>query len=208
MEQTVSDRRATLDELAILNGTDKATRHPVKGHGYAPHYEKHFSPLRDLPIKFLEIGVGGGESIRTWLDYFTQAKVFGVDNVNSSNPWNTVKAETDPRYTFVTGDQSDETFWKCFAADYGTNWDVIVDDGGHFSHQIITSFNGLWKLVNPGGLYCIEDLACAYGTLFVPPNWPNHMDWLRQLIDSLMQPPTDIDSIYFANELAILRKAY
>ena len=49
---------------------------------------------------------------------------------------------------------------RCLAGSAGG---VVMDDGGHTSEQIITSFNGLWHLVKPGGLYCIEDLGVAYG---------------------------------------------
>ena len=153
----------TLDEIAIKYGTDKATQHPIKGHAYAPHYATFFDPIREKPIKLLEIGVGGGESIMTWLEYFPNARVFGVDIVQGTNDWNTVGLNTNPRYTFTCGSQSDPTFWECFKADYGLDWDVIIDDGGHCSDQVITSFNGMWKSVKSGGLYCVEDLGVAYG---------------------------------------------
>ena len=63
----------TLDELAIACATDRAsvfTRTWGKPHDYARHYDKLFTPLRDKPIKLLEIGVGGGEGIRMWSGLF------------------------------------------------------------------------------------------------------------------------------------------
>lgn len=195
----------TLDEIAIKCGTDKATNHTVRGHGYAPHYDAAFSGMRFEPIKILEIGVGGGESIRTWLEYFTNAHVYGVDIVHSTNPWNTVNSGAHPRYTFVTGDQSSEVFWQCFIVDYGKNWNIIVDDGGHYSNQIITAHKCLWPYVVSGGLYCVEDMAVAYGTLFVPTGWPNHIDWLNGVMDKLNHDD-GVDSIRLFNELAIIQK--
>lgn len=140
----------TLDQIAIEQQTDKATvftRTYAKPKGYAPHYAAQFDAIRNDPIKLLEIGVGGGESIRTWLEYFPNARVFGVDNVQGTNPWNTVGDKPDLRYTFVTGDQGDTTFWKCFVADYGLNWNVIVDDGSHFSRFVLHRRfgRGFWR---------------------------------------------------------------
>lgn len=198
----------TLDEIAIQHGTDKASKHPVLGHDYCRVYERFFKRHRFSLVKILEIGVGGGESIRTWLDYFPHGSVFGVDNVQGTNDWNTVGHRLDPRYCFTYGDQSDPTFWQCYAVDYGLDWDIIIDDGGHFNNQIIIAFNGLWPILREGGLYCIEDLGVAYGagSVFVKPEWPNHIDWLRQRIDQ-MNTGNEIDFLHLTKELAIIKKA-
>jgi demethylmacrocin O-methyltransferase len=202
----------TLDQIATKHGTDKATSHPIvgdgKGHGYTPHYAAQFDAIRSDPIKLFEIGVGGGESIRTWLEYFDNARVFGVDNVQGTNPWNTVGAGTHLRYTFVSGDQSCETFWKCFVADYGSNWGVIVDDGSHLSKDVITTFNAMWPHVAPGGFYCIEDLGCSYGagSVHCKAGCPTHMDFIASLMDDI-NLKDGIASLHFSKELAIFRKA-
>jgi demethylmacrocin O-methyltransferase len=199
----------TLDEIAIKHGADKATTHPVKGHGYALHYALFFEELRNRPIKFLEIGVGGGESIRTWMEYFPNAMIYGIDMVSGTNEWNTVGSSPDPRYRFTCGNQTDETFWKCFRVDCGGDWDVIVDDGGHFSDQIITSFDGLWQHVKSGGLYCVEDLGVSYGegSIFLTKGWPRHMDFIRFRLDDINLTRNKVKSMYCSNELAIMQKA-
>ncbi len=209
----MDNRWKSLDDLMIEAQTDKATvfsRTYAKPKGYTIHMEGFFGPFRDFPVKFLEIGVGGGESISGWLNYFEGARqVIGIDNVRDTNIWNTVGSTPDTRYTFVYGDQTDETFWKCFAVDYGRDFDIIVDDGSHMNDGTITAFNGLWPLLNNNGLYCIEDLATAYGgdPVFVKNGWPQQINWLREKIDDMNQGRGDVDSIYFSRELAILRKA-
>lgn len=205
----------TLDQIAKEHGTDKATSHPLVreglGHGYTPVYDAVFTPLRESPLKFLEIGVGGGESIRTWLEYFPHAatRIYGVDIINTTNPWNTVGERPDSRYTFVTGDQSDETFWKCFLADHGSGWDIVVDDGGHASNQIITTFKHLWPQLVSGGLYCIEDLCCAYAAIsgFCPEGWQNHMDFVKDMLDAINRGERGIRSMHYSRELAIIQKS-
>lgn len=202
----------TLDSLAIKFGTDKATqftRTYAKPKGYTPHYEELFERRRNDPMKLLEIGVGGGESIRTWLEYFPSARVFGVDNVQGTNPWNTVGVGAHLRYTFVAGDQGDETFWKCFAADYGSNWDVIVDDGSHISKDVIITHKMMWPHIAPRGLYCIEDLAVAFGvgSVFLTPGFPSHFNFIAAQLDAMHRGTSDVDSAHISKELAIFRKS-
>jgi hypothetical protein len=197
----------TLDEICLEQGTDKASIHPYKGHDYARRYDEVFIPIRDTAHKILEIGVGGAQSIRSWLEYFSNANVFGVDNVKDTNPWNTVGANPHARYTFVWGDQSDATFWSCFTANHGTDWDVIIDDGGHFNDQVITTFVSLWAAVRAGGYYCIEDLGVCYGTssIFVRHGLPSQMAFIKGKLDEI-NTADDIDSLRFSKELAIFRK--
>lgn len=202
----------TLDEIAIACGADKASKHPVKGHDYAVHYEQNFGFLRQNQIKLLEVGVGGGESIRTWLEYFEQAHIYGCDIVANTNPFNThYPAGTknpNPRYDFLQGDQASVTHWACYLAFSGRDFDIIIDDGGHFSGQIITTFNCLWPALSPGGFYCIEDLAAGStpGTVFLTPGFPSHMDWLKGLIEKMNLGESDIAEIHLYKELAIIQK--
>lgn len=198
----------TLDEIANKNNTDKGTN-PIDrlGHGYAPTYERFFAPIREKEIKFLEIGVGGGESIRTWLDFFPAALVFGIDIDKDTNDWNTEGSNVHPRYVFTQGDQSSPEFWKKFVEKHGKDWDVIVDDGGHYSHQIVISYCALWPIVVPGGFYCIEDLLVAYGGKpFCVDGWPNHMDFVKDKLDDINRG-AGIEFLHFFKELAIIRKS-
>lgn len=196
-----------LDEIAIRFGTDKATQHPVGAHGYTPAYSRYFAARRLEALKFLEIGVGGGESIQTWLEYFPSARVFGLDKVCDTNPWNTRGAETHPRYKFIQGDQTDPVMWQCLIADNGKNWDIIIDDGGHFNDEVITTWAGMWPVVASGGLYCIEDIGVDVpGSIFVKPGLPRHLDFLRERIEKLNAGQEEIESIHFYRELVIIRK--
>ena len=199
----------TLDQIAIECQTDRATvfsRTWGKPHGYAPHYDKAFSHLRDHPVKLLEIGVGGGEGIRMWLEYFSKGDIYGVDSVYGTNDYDTdgkVK-----RYCFHQGVQGDPEMWVRVIDDVGGNFDIIIDDGSHINTDIIVSFIALWQHVKPGGFYAIEDLNTAYDVTgyFVKPNLPNHMYFIKGKLDEVNRG-CDIDSIYFSKELAIFRKA-
>lgn len=198
----------TLNQLGILHGTDKATEHPVGAHGYCPHYEQFLASLRESNVKMFEVGVGGGESIRMWLDFFPQASVVGVDIVSRTNIWNDPDSSPNPRYKFCQGDQSCKTFWACFMADFGSDWDFAADDGGHVSSQIITTFNAVWPHIKSGGFYAIEDLGVSYGvdSVFVPTGWQNHMDFVKDKLDDINRLD-EIESLHFYKELAVFKKA-
>jgi hypothetical protein len=197
----------TLDQIALLYGTDKATAHPlIKGHCYTPHYEKFFEPFRSRVINILEIGIGSGESIQTWLHYFRHGHVFGVDIVHDTNQFNSLNSEDGPsRYIFETGDQGNPEFWKGFTERNGA-MDIIVDDGSHRDLDIISSFASLWPTMKPGALYCIEDLAVAYGGApYTNPPCQNHMDFIKDKLDDINRKD-EIDFMYFSKELAIIGK--
>jgi hypothetical protein len=202
----------SLDEIGIKYGTDKSTVHDHP-HGYTVHYDRAFHHLRGEPIKLLEIGVGGGESIRMWLEYFPNAGVVGVDTAHGTNPWDTYPgSEANPRYSFVQGDQASQEFWTEFLVTHGSNWDIIIDDGGHYANQVITTHNCLWQHLKSGCFYCIEDLNVSYpdlwgkyGDCFVPPPWPSHMDFIKGKLDQINRED-EIESIYFSQQLAILKK--
>jgi hypothetical protein len=208
MKGSTSFHVNSLDSIGQKFQTDKAsvfTRTPgAKPHDYLRQMEPFFEPIRDREIKFLEIGVGGGESIRTWLEYFTRARIFGIDNVHSTNEWNTPHPTAHHRYQFVAGDQSDPVFWNSFVSEHGSNWGVILDDGGHFSNQVLTTLNSMWPHIVHGGLYLIEDLKCSYSSLFSPSRSP--MDVLKQWVDNMHQGETDTDAITFSRELCVIRK--
>ena len=201
-----------LDQIGIEHGTDKAsvfTRTYAKPKGYLPFYDAYFLWWRKMPIKFIEIGVGGGESIRTWMEYFDhpETKFWGIDVVHDTNIFNSPGKPYD-RYNFIKADQSDAVMWKCLAADTGGNWDIVIDDGSHRNTDIIASFEAAWPFVKERGLYCIEDLGTGYGgdSFFVQPGKPAQQDWLKGLSDEMHQGRGDISEIHLFRELAIIRK--
>ena len=141
----------SLDDLGLMQGTDKSSIR----HGYLAHYDRILGPLRHDEITMLEIGVDRGGSLRMWLDYFTRATIVGVD--------------IDPARAGLAGDrcfieignQADAAFMRAI----GEKWRpaVIVDDGSHQADHIMVSFNALFPLLRPGGVYIVEDVSMHHG---------------------------------------------
>jgi hypothetical protein len=144
-----------LSRLADECGTDKGP----SAHAFTQYYEGFFTPLRDRPIRFFEIGVDKGYSLRLWEKYFPKAEIFGADIVDKS-VFDSARVHTG------IADQSDRAALARFVARFGPTFDVILDDGGHTMRQQQISFGFLFRCVKPGGLYIIEDVHTSFYDLF------------------------------------------
>jgi SAM-dependent methyltransferase len=133
---------------------------------------------------------GPGKSYYTWLEYFPNVDLYYMEyDAVCAEAW---KDKTTGA-TIFTGDQGDRVFLRKFVDESGGNFDVIIDDGGHHMDQQRNSFEELWGIVKPGGLYCIEDLHTSY----LPgwggdtqggkdPNVHTMMKYIYELIDDKM----------------------
>lgn len=155
----------TLDELGIEHGTDKATIYPHgrSHHGYTIKYDEILSPLRDKPIRMLEIGIcmegsAGGHSVRMWRDYFTKAELFTFDIVDMS--WMESAEEFNGRVSFYQGDQSSRNDLSSMFIQYGSKpFDIILEDGSHeHPHQII-NLGTAFAYLKSNGMYLLEDIS-------------------------------------------------
>ena len=146
--------RPGLDEIGRRFGTDKSSLH----HDFLRLYESFLSPLRDRTLRLLEIGVWTGQSLRTWAEYFPQARVVGVD----INPG--ARQFAGGQVAVEIADQSDAAQLAALAEAHGP-FDVVIDDGSHvWAHQILT-LRTLLPSVRPGGFYVLEDIDTSYGAL-------------------------------------------
>jgi len=152
--------------VAPLQPTDKVTTH-----AYQTMYGIFLYPLvarakkYGKKVKFFEIGMGcgmtygPGRSVALW-------KGMWGDSVSL---W---EADLDPNcvkrmqeegkldgVNMLVGNQKNPAHLKRWIAESGGAFDVIIDDGGHFNHEIKATIDFLWDYLNPGGLYFIEDLA-------------------------------------------------
>ena len=149
-----------LTRFAIRRGTDK-----WGPHFYTPVYHELFDHLRQLPIRLLEIGVGGHDSAQTggasllmWADYFPHARIVGIDVAEK-------KVQPHPRVTVLRGSQDDAGFLTALVADHGP-FDIVVDDGSHRPEHVAASFDLLFPRMTERGIYAIEDVQTAFWPRF------------------------------------------
>lgn len=148
------ETRGTLDALGLKHGADKASN----AHDYLRRYEPFLFPLRESCKRVLEIGIGGSASLRTWRDYFLTATIYGLDH----NAEYVKAALGQERIVPIFGEATDPETWRKLATELPGLLDLVVDDGGHFSSQIIPAFTHAYPLLRPGGIYIVEDLHQIY----------------------------------------------
>ena len=70
----------SLEKIVDNSRTDKNTVH-----SYLPLYEKLLINKKETAKNVLEIGILNGGSIKLWSDYFINADVYGLDQINIDN---------------------------------------------------------------------------------------------------------------------------
>jgi cephalosporin hydroxylase len=151
LRETEGKEPVELDGLCKGHGADKPT-------AYLGKYENIFSLIQAKPLKILEIGVQRGGSLRAWSDYFYNAKIVGVD-IDPKTKF------SEDRIVVEIGDSVDYRFMERVREKHGP-FDIVIDDGGHTTLQMIKAFEHLFPLLNPGGYYVIEDMGTQ-----------GHADW-------------------------------
>jgi hypothetical protein len=138
--------KTSLCKLAEKYDCDKT---PSIRHGYTPFYHYLFC---SRPIsRLFEIGIGGGNSLRMWREYFHNASIFGIDNDPD-------RIFQDEHIHTALCDVSNETALTKVAANFGGGFDVIIDDGSHWEEHQVSAFYSLKPFLSANGLYCIEDV--------------------------------------------------
>ena len=135
----------------------KLNKRSDKWYPYFNIYEKHLSKFRNKSPKILEIGIQGGGSLDLWHHYFGKdAKIYGVDNDQS-----VLEHKYDFDINITIGNQEDLEFWKNYTDSHGF-FDIIIDDGGHTMKQQENTLFSLFKNLNYGGVYIVEDTHTSY----------------------------------------------
>lgn len=161
-----------MSDTAAQTLTESLTQRRTKWNAamYARRYAQYLAPLRDEPVKLLEIGIGGyqdprdgGDSLRAWKRFFPKGRIYGIDIVDK-------KALEEDGITTLQGSQNDPDFLRAVVERHGP-FDVIIDDGSHRCPDVITSFLHLFPALTDEGVYVVEDTHFSY--------LPDYEDWQR-----------------------------
>jgi len=109
----------------------------------------------------LEIGIGGhnekysgGNSLLALKKYFKNATIVGADIIDKS-------FLNSSRIKTVIVDQGNQQKINQLGKKWG-KFDIIIDDGSHFTYHQRKSFLTLFKYLNNNGFYIIEDTNSSY----------------------------------------------
>ena len=116
-----------------------------------------------------------------WRRYFGEdAVIYGIDIDPACEQSNNLDGQVR------IGSQVNKTFLSDVIDEMG-GVDVVLDDGSHHMHDIKSSFDFLYPMLNVGGIYIIEDLHTSYwrryGGGYCVQN--NFFNFIRDSIDDL-----------------------
>ena len=149
-------------------------------HDYTRWYNFYLSSLRYNNFNLLEIGIAQGKSIKMWKEYFKNSKIYGIEINNS-----VINKELVKGCDIFIGNQTDKKFLKEIAGKIQNGLDIIIDDGAQNTLDRIITFNYLFKKLNPGGIYVIENLQTYYQKKFNNKYSKSLVEYLKNKIDEL-----------------------
>lgn len=196
----------SLTEIADHYGTDKGSR----GHNYTAFYERLFKGMRSKPVKTLEIGVAGGESIKMWADWFynKESRIYGVEIENRPLP------EFDDRtQIFITNAALPNAVFDI--TNVTGPIDILVDDSSHRSNDLKDVLRLWWPHISPGGMMVFEDLHAQFKYPWTDEGEIRFTDSLQPWIDRVHEngandsgvPSTgDVEEIIMRKSLLVIKK--
>lgn len=181
----------SLEEIATYYGTAKVP------HGYMRIYEMFLQVWRTEHFRLLEIGVATGASMKTWRKYFKSAMINGVDKHLQYQSNDCILVEGDI--------VNPETQYKLRG-----KYSVIIDDGSHIASEQLEAFKGLWEMVEPNGLYFVEDLFTLYDPVWNPKK-ENIITFINSKMKNILTGGDSIQEVHYfgrnnINGILVLRK--
>lgn len=183
---------------------------------YFDIYDRYLVPFIGLSPNVLEIGVDKGGSLELWHHFFENANIYAID-INSD-----VRNIHFPFSVDIEiGDQTDKEFLQNYVYSK-PDFDIVIDDGGHYMDQQLMSLIYLFPKLKHGGIYIIEDVHTSYsqgynGGFRNPNSFLEHCKSLVELLNlefiTEVNPPDDLaklffdlNSITFYNSVIVLEK--
>lgn len=158
--------------------------------GLAELYEPLFKKIKKKKSgNVLEIGIGGhddftgGGGLRSLKKFFKNKTIYGLDIIDKSH-------FSTSYIKIIKGSQNNN---KTYEKLRNITFDLIIDDGSHYPAHQLKSFKKLFKNLNPGGIYIIEDLNTSfYGNL-------NIINYFLGIEKNLFTNKSELSKLYFAS---------
>ena len=131
----------------------KRTSTKIKGHGYSNFYQKYFENLKFNNLNILEIGSFHGNASAALFFYFKNSKFFAADIYPDLFRYKSNRIKN-----FYVNSSNEESIQKNIIDKFSDNFDIIIEDAGHSLKDQIISLFMLFKKLNSGGLFIIEEL--------------------------------------------------
>jgi 23S rRNA U2552 (ribose-2'-O)-methylase RlmE/FtsJ len=154
-------------------------------------YEQLWASRRGQRVRLLEIGVARGGSLRFWADFFhPESTLVGLDLELPAGEFPT-------QVKLLHGDQNDHKALGRIARALGP-FDIVIDDGSHFTRETGSCFETLWPHVAVEGWYVIEDWAVGY--------WRDQDARYRGMVELVTELVRDVPARHIASFTVSLQR--
>jgi predicted O-methyltransferase YrrM len=137
-------------------------------------FERFWSTTAFRPRRMLEIGIWDGGSTALWYETLRPERLVAIDLMDREDSpyFQRYVAENQLNGRVMTHwrtNQADRAaLHEIVERDLGGELDFVIDDGSHLFAPTRASFEALFPLLPPGGVYIIEDWAWEH--------WPEFQD--------------------------------
>jgi hypothetical protein len=168
-------------------------------------FDEFFASRRGFrPQNIFEIGIWDGGSTAYWFEYFNAQKIVAVDHLTREDTkyfrsYVETRDLADRVKTYWGVDQGDSSvLLEIIDKEFDEPLDLVIDDGSHLPQETKSSFETLYPLLRPGGIYVIEDWNWEMSPVFRSPEHP----WAS--IDGLVGLVTDLVRLTGAHLIPVM----
>ena len=124
----------------------------IIAHGYAKIYEKYLKDNKDRVLNIIELGSFYGNASAAFFFYFKNAKIYSAD----INP-DMYLYSSERLKNFFTDTSSRSSIEKNII-NKDIKFDLIIEDASHMLKDQIISLFTLFRTLNSGGLFIVEEI--------------------------------------------------
>ena len=141
-----------LSQIIDNSKTDKDTVH-----SYLDLYQQLLIGKKETAKNVLEVGIYRGGSIKLWSDFFTNAKVYGIDIMDVKHVWENIKNKENI-ILYTSSDAYNIDFFNTHFLNKNIKFDFMLDDGPHTLESMKNYINLYSQIMEIDGILIIEDV--------------------------------------------------
>ncbi len=130
----------------------KRSKNLKTGHSYHHFYEKYFKPIKNQSLNILEIGSFKGNATAAFYFYFKNSKIISCDLYPDFFTYRSSRIKQ------LKIDNSSEAQLNLNFLEKNINFDIIIEDAGHYFKDQIISLFMLFRCLKSGGIFVVEEL--------------------------------------------------
>ena len=170
----------------------KRTKEKIKAHGYGNFYEKYFKPIKDKKLNIMEIGSFYGNASASLFFYFQNSNLYAGDICPDLFRYNSKRVQN----FYVNSSEEDSINENIIKKNI--NYDIIIEDASHSHKDQIISLFMLFKLINPRGIFIVEELD--FPDTRKDMNVNNEKPTLREILNKIKLNDYTFESKYISDE--------